>query len=194
MTDWTRLLSQWWWSSLLVFQGSCHVTLLPPPSPAAPLPHNGKHDPTEFRREHIRGKCVLTCISWNAGSHAGLRRARFSYITSVCTLVEEWGPCVRGRKALSLKSVLCVLWDECVREDTIPEWGDWGSLELAGPLWLQKDLHYDGNRRFTVFLSERTAGRILTELKQKGLCGSGDARLAAASPLWNCLHSKSHLI
>lgn len=36
-----------------------------------------------------------------------------------------------------------------------------------------KDLHYDGNRRFTVFLSERTAGRILTELKQKGLCGSG---------------------
>lgn len=39
-----------------------------------------------------------------------------------------------------------------------------------------KDLHYDGNRRFTVFLSERTAGRILTELKQKVLCGSGDAR------------------
>lgn len=46
-----------------------------------------------------------------------------------------------------------------------------------------KDLHYDGNRRFTLFLSERTAGRILTELKQKGLCGSGDARLAATSPL-----------
>lgn len=46
-----------------------------------------------------------------------------------------------------------------------------------------KDLHYDGNRRFTLFLSERTAGRILTGLKQKGLCGSMDARLAAASPL-----------
>lgn len=50
-----------------------------------------------------------------------------------------------------------------------------------------KDLHYDGNRRFTLFLSERTAGRILTGPKQKGLCGSGDAGLAAASPLWNCL-------
>lgn len=46
-----------------------------------------------------------------------------------------------------------------------------------------KDLHYDGNRRFSLFLSERTAGRILTELKQKGLCGPGDARPAAASPL-----------
>lgn len=78
---------------------------------------------------------------------------------------------------------MCPVRRVCKREDTIPEWGDWGSLELAGPLWLQKDLHYDGNRRFTVFLSERTAGRILTELKQKGLCGSGDARLAAASPL-----------
>lgn len=46
-----------------------------------------------------------------------------------------------------------------------------------------KELHYDGNRRFTLFLSERIAGRILTELKQKGLCGSRDARLAAASAL-----------
>lgn len=36
-----------------------------------------------------------------------------------------------------------------------------------------KDRHSDGNRRFTVFLSKRTAGRILTGLEQKGLCGSG---------------------
>lgn len=32
-----------------------------------------------------------------------------------------------------------------------------------------------------MFLSERTAGRILTELKQKGLCSGGDAKLALAS-------------
>lgn len=42
------------------------------------------------------------------------------------------------KKDPELKSVLRVLWDECVRGDTIPEWGDWGSLELAVPLWLQK--------------------------------------------------------
>lgn len=48
------------------------------------------------------------------------------------------GPMCLMKKGPELKSVLCVLWDECVREDTIPEWGDWGSLELAGPLWLQK--------------------------------------------------------
>lgn len=104
------------------------------------------------------------------------------------------GPMCLLKKGLELKSVLCVLWDECVTEDTIAEWGDGGLLGAGRASMAAKDLHYDGNRRFTVFLSERTAGRILTELKQKSLCGSGDARLAAASPLWNCPHSKSHLI
>jgi len=69
----------------------------------------------------------------------------------------------------------------------MPEWGDrapWSWLWLC---MAAKDRHYDGNRRFTVFLSERTAGRIFTRLKQKGLCGWGlqlvPAKLSAQQKL-----------
>ena len=48
------------------------------------------------------------------------------------------GPMCLLKKRVSWSPVMCVLWEECVRGDTIPEWGDRGSLELAGPQWLQK--------------------------------------------------------
>lgn len=55
----------------------------------------------------------------------------------------------------------------------MPEWGDRAPWSWPWLCMAAKDRHCDGNRRFTVFLSERTAGRIFTRLKQKGLCGWG---------------------
>lgn len=60
-------------------------------------------------------------------------------LQSRCVHTCGWvGPMCPTKKGPDSRSVLCVLWDECVTEDTIPEWGDWGSLELAGPPWLLK--------------------------------------------------------
>lgn len=55
----------------------------------------------------------------------------------------------------------------------MPEWSDRAPWSCWWLWTVAKKRHSDGNRRFTVSLSKRTAGRILTELEQKGHCGSG---------------------
>lgn len=74
---------------------------------------------------------------------------------------------------------------------TMPEWGDRAPWSCWWLWTVAKERHSDGNRRFTVFLSERTAGRILTKLEQKGHCGSGDTKLAAARLCKNACAAKA---
>lgn len=92
-----------------------------------------------YRIRRVRGQ---TWSHWvHVQEERGRRWIQFRANGSVqlpAHLWGEWGPCVWRRKGPDLKSVLCVRWAECVTEGTIPECGDWGSLELAGLLWLLK--------------------------------------------------------
>lgn len=92
-----------------------------------------------YRMRRVRGQ---TWSHWvRVQEERGRRWIQFRANGSVqlrAHLWGEWGPCVWRRKGPDLKSVLCVRWAECVTEGTIPECGDWGSLELAGLLWLLK--------------------------------------------------------
>lgn len=145
--------------------------------------HNGKHE----CRQNIRGKVCVTCISWNT-RHIS---AHCSYVTGVCTLVEEWGPCVQRRKALSWSCAACPVRWVCKRgHNTRVGWLGLLGAGQASMAAKRPSLRWQPE----VHCVPEWKDRILTELKQKGLCGSGDARLAVASALWNCLHSKSHFI
>lgn len=142
------------------------------------LQDEGKHD---------HSGCISKRWEGNTGPVSGLT-AHFS-----CTHTCEGSGAYVSEEEKALTWSLCPVRRVCNRGHNTRVW--WLRLLGAGQACMAaKELHYDGNRRFTLFLSERIAGRILTELKQKGLCGSRDARLAAASPLWNRLHCRRHLM
>lgn len=107
------------------------------PPPSAPRRTKNNMIQLGVDAKRIQEKCVFHAYIGSLRPWAELR-ADFSYMTSVCTLVEKWGSMCLLKKGPELKSVLRVLRVECVRGDTMPEWGDWGSLELAEPLWLLK--------------------------------------------------------
>lgn len=137
------------------------------------------------------GKVCVSCINWIASS-LGRAKSWFRLHNQCVHTCREVGVRVSAEERPRVEVCAACPESRVCKRGHNARAGWLGLLGAGRASMAAKDLHYDGNRRFTVFLSERTAGRILTERKQKGLCDSGDARLAAVSPLWNCPHSKSH--
>lgn len=138
--------------------------------------HNGKHK----CRKNLRGRVCATCIRhisarcsyitgvWRSGAHVSNEERPWVEVCAVCPVRWVWK---RGHNTR-------VGWLGLLGAGQ-------ASMAAKRPsLRWQPEVH----------CVPEWKDRILTELKQKGLCGAGDARLAAASPLWNCLHSKSHFI